>query len=184
MCARMYNNDHAKIKHPLKFYTMRYITDLRIGRVNPQHFKFGLDVGPKKYDLPELIRTQVLTAEDVPALIAKDEPPYEAYRRAEVALSTYLKLAGAGDAPAVPMPAKGVRPRMPYAGVPQLIARLRQLGDLAPDAATSASYDGAVVDAVKHFQIRHGLEPDGVLGKDTVTQLNQPLSLRGRQLDL
>lgn len=164
--------------------TMRYISDLRIGRVNPQHFKFGLDVGPKKYDLPELIRTQVLTAADVPALIARDEPPYEGYRRAEVALATYLKLAGDGDAPAVPIPPKGVRPRMPYVGVPQLIARLRQLGDLATDAANSASYDGAVVDAVKHFQLRHGLEPDGVLGKDTVTQMNQPLSYRVRQLEL
>ena len=174
----------AHIDLALTVCTMRYISDLRIGRVNPQHFKFGLDVGPKKYDLPELIRTQVLTAEDVPALIAKDEPPYEGYRRAEVALASYLKLASAGDAPAVPMPTKGVRPRMPYPGVPQLVVRLRQLGDLAPDAATSASYDGAVVDAVKHFQIRHGLEPDGVLGKDTVTQINQPLSLRVQQLEL
>jgi len=148
--------DLAHIDLALTVCTMRYISDLRIGRVNPQHFKFGLDVGPKKYDLPELIRTQVLTAEDVPALIAKDEPPYEGYRRAEVALATYLKLAGTGDAPAVPIPARGVRPRTPYAGVPQLIVRLRQLGDLAPDAANSASYDGAVVVAVKHFQRRPG----------------------------
>ena len=174
----------AHIDLALTVCTMRYISDLRIGRVNPQHFKFALDVGPKKYDLPDLIRTQVMTAEDVPALIEKDEPPYEGYRRAEVALATYLKLAGSGDAPAVTMPAKGVRPRMPYAGVPQLIVRLRQLGDLAPDAANSTSYDGAVVDAVKHFQGRHGLEPDGVLGKDTVTQLNQPLSRRVQQLEL
>ncbi|HSU91421.1 MAG TPA: L,D-transpeptidase family protein [Sporolactobacillaceae bacterium] len=174
----------AHIDLALTVCTMRYISDLRIGRVNPQHFKFALDVGPKKYDLADLIRTQVMTAEDVPALIEKDEPPYEGYRRAEVALATYLKLASAGDAPAVPMPAKGVRPRMPYAGVPQLVVRLRQLGDLGPDALNSTSYDGAVVDAVKHFQLRHGLEPDGVLGKDTVTQMNQPLSRRVQQLEL
>ena len=176
--------DLAHIDLALTVCSMRYISDLRIGRVNPQHFKFGLDVGPKKYDLPDLIRTQVLTAEDVPALIAKDEPPYEGYRRAEVALASYLKLAGAGDAPAVPMPAKGVRPHKPYSGTPQLIVRLRQLGDLAPDAPTSANYDGAVVDAVKHFQRRHGLEPDAVLGKDTVTQMNQTLSRRVQQLEL
>ena len=179
--------DLAHIDLALTVCTMRYISDLRIGRVNPQHFKFGLDVGPKKYDLPDLVRTQVLTAADVPALIAKDEPPYEGYRRAEVALATYMKLAGAGDAPAVPIPPKGVRPHKPFSGTPQLIVRLRQLGDLATDAAVPAnpaSYDGAVVDAVKHFQLRHGLEPDGVLGKDTVTQLNQPLSLRVRQLEL
>lgn len=181
------DSDRAHIDLALTVSAMRYISDLRIGRVNPQHFKFGLDVGPKKYDLPELIRTQMLTAADVPALIAKDEPPYEGYRRAEDALATYLKLAGAGDAPSVPIPQKGVRPRMSYPGLPQLVARLRQLGDLAPEAATPANptiYEGAVVDAVKHFQRRHGLETDGVLGKDTLTQLNQPLSYRVRQLEL
>ena len=181
------DSDLAHIDLALTVCTMRYISDLRIGRVNPQHFKFGLDVGPKKYDLPEFIRTQVLTAEDVPALLAKDEPPYEGYRRAEDALATYLKLAAGGDSPAVPIPQKGVRPRTLYPGIPQLVARLRQLGDLAPDAALPAnptSYDGAIVDAVKHFQRRHGLEPDGVLGRDTVTALNQPLSLRVRELEL
>lgn len=181
------DSDLAHIDLALTVCTMRYISDLRIGRVNPQHFKFGLDVGPKKYDLPELIRTQVLTSTDVPALLAKDEPPYEGYLRAEEALANYLKLAAAGDAPAVPMPQKGVRPRTSYPGVPQLVVRLRQLGDLAPNTALPASettYDGAVVDAVKHFQRRHGLDPDGVLGKDTVTQLNLPLSYRVRQLEL
>jgi murein L,D-transpeptidase YcbB/YkuD len=181
------DSDLAHIDLALTVCTMRYISDLRIGRVNPQHFKFGLDVGPKKYDLPEFIRTQVLTAEDVPALFAKDEPPYEGYRRAENALATYLKLAAEGDSPAVPIPQKGVRPRKPYDGITQLVARLHQLGDLAPDSALPTNptrYDGEIVDAVKHFQRRHGLEPDGVLGKDTVTALNQPLSLRVRELEL
>ena len=180
-------SDIAHIDLALTVCAMRYISGLHIGRVDPQVFKFGLTVGATKYDLAELIRTQVLTATDVPALIAKDEPPYEGYRRAEDALATYLKLAAAGDAPNVPMPQKGVRPRMSYPGVPQLVARLRQLGDLAPNAALPAdatAYDGAVVDAVKHFQVRHGLEPDGVLGKGTVTELNRPLSYRVQQLDL
>src|SRR5260370_7167402 len=152
------DSDLAHIDLALTVCTMRYISDLRIGRVNPQHFKFGLDVGPKKYDLPEFIRTQVLSAEDVPALIAKDEPPYEGYRRAEDALAAYLKLAGAGDAPAVPIPQKGVRPRTSYPGTPQLIARLRQLGDLAPDAAihgNSPTYDSPILDAVTHSHRLH-----------------------------
>ena len=35
--------------------TMRYISDLRIGRVNPKHLKFDIDVQSKKYDLPKFI---------------------------------------------------------------------------------------------------------------------------------
>jgi murein L,D-transpeptidase YcbB/YkuD len=181
------DTDLAHIDLAMTVCAMRYVSDLRTGGVNPQHFKFGLDFGPRKYDLPEFLRTEVLTATDVPALIAKDEPPYEGYRRAENALAAYIKLAGAGDAPSLPVPQKGVRPRMTFSGTPQLVARLRQLGDLAPNTALPANattYDGAVVDAVKHFQVRHGLEPDGVLGKGTIAELNRPLSYRVRQLDL
>ena len=167
--------------------TMRYISDLHIGRVNPQHFKFGLDVGPKKYDLPELLRSQVLQAQDVDAVIAKAEPPYSGYRRVEAALERYSKLAQAGDGEPLPIPEKAVRPGNTYQNLAQLIRRLRQLGDLASgrDGPVDATiYAGAVVDAVKHFQRRHGLEPDGALGRGTVTALNVPLSARVRQLQL
>jgi murein L,D-transpeptidase YcbB/YkuD len=40
-----------------------------------------------------------------------------------------------------------------------------------------------VVDGVKHFQTRHGLGADGRLGKDTLLQLNTPLTVRVQQLD-
>jgi murein L,D-transpeptidase YcbB/YkuD len=49
---------------------------------------------------------------------------------------------------------------------------------------TTSSYEGALVDAVKRFQTRHGIEPDGVLGKDTYAALSVPLSWRVRQIEL
>ena len=66
-------------------------------------------------------------------------------------------------------------------------AAQRLLGDLPVKAeipADSALYTGALVEAVKRFQDRHGLEPDGRLGPDTVSQLNTPLSFRVRQIQL
>jgi hypothetical protein len=41
-----------------------------------------------------------------------------------------------------------------------------------------------LVNAVKRFQTRHGLDPDGRIGKTTLAQLNTPLSHRIRQLKL
>jgi murein L,D-transpeptidase YcbB/YkuD len=41
-----------------------------------------------------------------------------------------------------------------------------------------------VVEAVKSFQRRHGLEPDGVIGRDTVAALDVSLAQRVRQLEL
>ena len=181
------DTDLAHIDLALTVSTMRYISALHVGRVNPQHFKFGLIVGPKRLDLAELLRTQVLPASDIPAVLAKVEPSYNGYLRAGDALLTYSKMASAGDAPLIPVPQKGVRPGNSFAPMPQLVARLRQLGDLPSNAevpANSTVYDGAVVGAVKHFQRRHGLDIDGVLGKGTVTQLNVPLKTRLQQLQL
>ncbi|MGC2275682.1 MAG: L,D-transpeptidase family protein, partial [Candidatus Binatus sp.] len=78
-------------------------------------------------------------------------------------------------------------PGSTFAAMPQLVARLSQLGDLPSSAgvpANSTTYGGAVVDAVKHFQHRHGLDTDGVLGKGTVSELNVPLKMRVLQLQL
>ncbi|HYL57419.1 MAG TPA: L,D-transpeptidase family protein [Candidatus Acidoferrales bacterium] len=166
---------------------MRLISDLHVGRVNPQHFVFGLDVGSSKYDLADVLRNEVINSSNVDSAVAKVEPRYEGYQRAEAALVTYSKLAAAGDAPPVPVPPKGIRPGASYPDLAALATRLRQLGDLKPDVAIPTSggtYQGAVVSALKNFQRRHGLEPDGVIGKGTVTELNRPLAYRVRQLQL
>jgi murein L,D-transpeptidase YcbB/YkuD len=41
-----------------------------------------------------------------------------------------------------------------------------------------------LVDAIKHFQYRHGEKPDGILGAATLAELTKPLSLRARQIEL
>jgi murein L,D-transpeptidase YcbB/YkuD len=163
----------------------RYLSALHVGRVGPQHFKFSLDVGTNKSDLAEVLRNQVTQAPDVGAVVASVEPHYDGYGRAETALAAYVKLAAQGDGAPLPLPDKSVHPGDTYSGIAPLVSRLRQLGDLAPDASAPADpavYQGAVVDGVKHFQRRYGLQPDGVLGKETVAQLNVPLSQRVQQL--
>lgn len=165
---------------------MRFISDLRIGRVNPRHVRFALDVDHNRYDLAGLLRNRVIRASDVNAAIADVEPHYEGYQRVEAALAIYRKLAAEGDGTPLPATQKGIRPGGIYAGMPQLVARLRQLGDLPSETAMPAgqtAYAGDVVGAVRHFQRRHGLDADGILGKATIRQLNTPLSYRVKQLE-
>jgi murein L,D-transpeptidase YcbB/YkuD len=63
---------------------------------------------------------------------------------------------------------------------------LRRVGDLPADFVAPAGdkYEGALVDAVKSFQDRHGLKADGVIGRDTLQQLGVPFSDRVRQIEL
>src|ERR1700743_2662123 len=83
---------------------MRYISDLRIGRVNPSHFNFEVPVQDKKYDLAEFVSDNVVDATDVPKLIAGVEPDSEDYRKTEQALAHYLDLAKQQDqAPQAPL---------------------------------------------------------------------------------
>jgi murein L,D-transpeptidase YcbB/YkuD len=61
------------------------------------------------------------------------------------------------------------------------------VGDLPTDAALPSdmkTYSGPLVDAVKRFQRRHGLDADGRLGASTIKQLNVPLQDRVLQLQL
>ncbi len=116
---------------------MRYISDLRIGRVNPSHFNFDIDVADKKYNLAEFVSDNAVDAPDVPALIRKVEPDSDQYRATEAALNHYLDLArmqAAAAAPPLPAVAKpGLTPGEAYPAAGQLLARLQLEGDAPGD---------------------------------------------------
>jgi murein L,D-transpeptidase YcbB/YkuD len=178
--------DRARFDAELTVCVMRYISDLHIGRVNPQHFKFNLDVSAKKYDLPSFLRDKLIHGADVRAELDQVEPPFAGYKRTQQALQRYMELSRQDDGEQLPVLAKPVEPGSSYDGIPRLTRLLRLLGDL-PDGSTSESstiFAGPLVDAVKHFQARHGLTPDGRLGAQTLKQLNTPLSFRVEQLRL
>lgn len=66
-----------------------------------------------------------------------------------------------------------------------LRAWLVATGDLSPQSPDPrASYSGAIVEAVRRFQTRHGLTPDGIIGPATMNALHTPVATRIRQLEL
>ena len=180
-------SDAVRFDVALTVCVMRYISDLHIGKVNPKHFDFGLDVEAKKYDLPEFLKEHVVDASDVAGALAQVEPPYPGYRRTIQALHTYLELAKEYDGELLPATQKTIAPGDSYSGIPQLIRLLRLLGDLPADANVSADgtvYQGPLVDAVKNFQRRLGRAPDGRISAQTLADLNVPLTNRIRQMQL
>ncbi|MFZ0979156.1 MAG: L,D-transpeptidase family protein [Candidatus Acidiferrales bacterium] len=91
------------------------------------------------------------------------------------------------DAEILPATKKPVKPGDVYPGVPRLVRLLRLLGDLPESAAFPSDatiYEGELVGAVRNFQSRSGLTPDGRIDAATLAELNVPLSRRVRQMEL
>jgi len=162
---------------------MRYVAAVRMGRVNPRLFCFGLDVSQKNCDL-SYIFSELAKSDDVAGFVDRLEPQFRGYRRTLRALQTYIKLAQEDDGELFPATKKPVEPGDPYPGVARLVRLLRRLGDLPAAAVVPGAYVEPLVSAVKHFQLRHGLDPDGRLGPATLSQLNTPLKYRVRQIEL
>jgi murein L,D-transpeptidase YcbB/YkuD len=163
----------------------RLLSAVHVGRVDPATLSWGYDIAPKRLDRAAALRDLRLTG-DLGHALALREPPFAHYARARRTLARYR--AAAGREPP-PVPALGAERRtveagQAWEGVPPLAGRLRAFGDLAADAPADGPYDGPLVDAVKSFQRRHGLDEDGVIGAGTLATLNVTLARRVRQLEL
>jgi L,D-transpeptidase YcbB len=191
---------------------MRHLSNLHSGRINPGTLSHGLDLPPKKYDLAAAVR-RALEGDRLSLAVEEAEPRLQQYIALKAALQRYRDLAQTPNVGPLPVKGK-LRPGDRYPAVKDLDRLLRMLGDLGnpagPDSSAAAGseaparrspaaapvaapvaapladlvYGGELVTGVKHFQERHGLSPDGIVGPATWKQLNQPLARRVRQIEL
>lgn len=183
------NQERALFDTALSISLLRFLHDLHYGRINPQSLKYNLKLREKKLvDFPTLIAEHAAKA-TVPLLAVEVEPKLQQYEKLKRALVRYRHLAA--DPVIVNFSAgKTVRPNEKFPRLPELHKYLLFLGDLqlrqseGEVGPLNTVYKGEVVGAVKKFQQRHGLQPDGVLGKSTIEALNIPVAQRVIQLEL
>jgi L,D-transpeptidase YcbB len=184
LAAKPTPEEIARFDLALSVCVLRYVSALDVGRINPQHLKFDLDLNHRITDLPEFL-AEVSQSDDIVPLLDKVEPQEDGYSRTSQALRTYLALGQQDPAEKLAVPEKPVAAGGTYGGMALLVAKLKLVGDL-PQGATlpegSVKYEGDVVDAVKRFQLRHALAVTGSLGPETLRQLNVPIADRVRQL--
>ncbi|MGC2402404.1 MAG: L,D-transpeptidase family protein [Acidobacteriaceae bacterium] len=178
--------DEARFDAALTVSIMRYLSDLHVGKINPQHLGFAFEVSRKKLDLPSFVQQRLVDGTNLQSEVAEAEPRFPGYQRLRDALPHYEELARLDNGEKLPNPIymdKGEQ----YAGIARMTRLLRLLGDLPQDAgipADSKIYQGPLVDAVKHFQARHGLFPNGIVDAKTIAEMNVPLSDRVKQMRL
>ena len=84
----------ANFDAALTVSAIRYLSNLRIGRVNPKPLEFGIDLDQKHYDLPQFLVQKVLAGSNLPDVLNKVEPQYLGYQRTETALQDISGLGG------------------------------------------------------------------------------------------
>jgi murein L,D-transpeptidase YcbB/YkuD len=118
------------------------------------------------------------------ALALSSDPVFDdgTYQRIKEALLSYAAIQVRGGWPALPADAK----LTPGASGPEVALLRRRLvisDDMAAAKEMGDAYDADVVEAVKRFQLRHGLEATGSVGAQTLKALNVPVGDRMQQLE-
>jgi murein L,D-transpeptidase YcbB/YkuD len=197
-------NDVAQFDLALSVCATRYLSDLHLGRINPQALNFDIDVPGKRaaFDVVKLLNEQIVSSSDIASAISGIEPQNPMYRNLLAALPQFIALAKQQEANPQPLlpglnGAKPVEAGGHYAGADALVTRLQLEGDVvasdqpnsqpnaanAPAKPASTEYTKDLADAVKKFQGRHGLATDGKLGQGTIDALNVPLSKRVQSIN-
>ncbi len=116
-------------------------------------------------------------------LATSAEPTFDdgTYARLNDALLSYSALQVRGGWPTLSADAS-LTPGSAGPAVAKLRQRLVITEDLPANMEQGETYDNGVVEGVKHFQFRHGLEPTGRITPQTLAALNTPIKKRLQQL--
>lgn len=175
--------DAAALDVALTVAVMRYISDLRVGRVDYKSQSNDFDIPDKRLHLPSFV-DELSGAADIEQRLDSVEPGFPQYDRLITALARYQQLAADSRLAEKLDDADTIHPGEPYAQARQLAYKLHALGDLQSIPATADLYTQELARGVKHFQKRHGIDQDGVIGKGTFRELNTPLQKRVGQIIL
>jgi len=125
---------------------------------------------------------QVLRTGRIADFLRQAQPEGLFYERLREGLAEYRRIADGGGWPTVP-DGRLLKVGMSDPRVPTLRERLEATADYTGDSAPGSTiYDEPLEAAVKQFQARHGIDPDGKVGPRTMEELNIPAEARVDQL--
>ncbi len=159
---------------------MHYGRDLSAGRVQPNKVDAELFIHPDPVKSLNLLSEAAATS-DLQGFLLSLAPRSPNYARLKAALTIYRAVAEKGGWSTVP-PGETLKPGMRDPRVRLLRRRLIEAGELETGGADPELFDPDVEAAVKSFQVRHGLDVDGAVGKMTLAALNVPVEARIEQM--
>lgn len=161
---------------------VRYVADQREGRIEPRQvdpvlFETARDA---EVDWNALLQA-AFAAPDMNAFLEQQAPPLLQYRRLREKLSEYRQIDAEGGWPLIP-DGETLKPGEEDQRVAIVRQRLVATKELPTKDMASTLFDESLAEAVKRFQARHNLKPDGVIGKQTMAAMNVPVADRIEQI--
>ncbi len=165
----------AEAEVKLSYAVLDYATDARGGRINPQRIS-GENLDPTlMLPDPSEVLGSIAIRSDAGAYLRSFQPDQPQFERLRQKL---IELRGGGKPAEAPKPDVTVIPDGPvlkFGMVDEQVAVLRKRLDVPAEAgADEKLFDKAVYNAVRQFQLAHGVAPDGVVGMGTRRLLNSP----------
>ena len=159
--------------------TLRLARMLARGAVAPEQVQRNWAIAVPQFAAEAALRT-LLSLDDPLPWLRSLAPEDRGYRELLPVLARYKAIAGRGSTALSSGPT--LKAGMSGARVAALQSRLKLEGDLAADTAASAIFDAETERAVRAFQSRYGLEPDGRVGRVTLAAMNVDAGERYRQI--
>jgi murein L,D-transpeptidase YcbB/YkuD len=151
------------------------------GQVNPETIQSEWFIKSRIEDLAAVL-AKGLADKDIPGALDSLRPKHAVYQGLRKAFQEYGAATAVGGWPGFTPGPKLVKGDQD-ARVEALRKTLAATGDLDPlENGGGALFDEGLEAAVKAFQRRHGLEPDGAVGAETATALNVPAAERLTQI--
>lgn len=162
---------------------LTYAEDLALGVVDPSEVHEIFTLSRPSIDLKAEL-SSALERGDLAGWLASLAPQHDAYRALSQAYLDQVAASAQGTWTAIP---EGplIRPADTDPRVPAIARRLVQRGFLEGASLTrheTQTYGPALEEAVRRLQERAGLRLDGVVGPETLAELNQSPADRARQL--
>jgi len=181
LAAQRTTESTANLEVLLSLVVVRFARDVGWGITVPSEVDRANSYEVRPFDAGAVLG-DVAAAPDPGEALRQYAPPsfvYGLVKRALADLRSRRAQRGWTQATDGPTLRKGDRgPR-----VAELRAILMERGDL-PQGPKDDAFDDTLIDGVKHFQDRHGLDADGIYGRKMMAELSVPLSTRIEQVRL
>ncbi len=164
-------------------FFVSYAADLKIGRIAPQKVDPNLFRSQKTIDVQRVL-ADLKKQTDPNKFLAGFEPRNTHYQALKKMLKVYTQVIDEG----ISWPTIAQGATVKAGGSDARIASVRHIlsltGDFEWAETSSPVFDQNLAIALRRFQIRHGLEAKGLLGKQTIVALNISPEERQRQIIL